>query len=158
MKASLVRPAKGRVAMITQIVVRRAGIVDLEQCAQLVKEWMDETVWLNHRPSFSRIKSIVGENLARQEIWVAGEEIDAYMAVDPELSHICALYSREKNQGIGKALLDEAKKGRTTLTVNTHRPNLRAQRFYAREGFFTGLDIPAIAPETVPELRMEWRK
>lgn len=149
---------KGRAAMLAQLAIRRASESDLLECAELVKEWMDSTVWLNRRPSFKVIKTILRETSKQREIWVAGDPIDAYCAIDPATQHICALYCRHRGLGIGKELIDRAKEGRNFLTVNTHVPNLRAQRFYHREGFLSKFEFDARPPETVRELRMEWAR
>ena len=60
-----------------------------------------------------------------------------------------------RSRGIGKGLLDFVKERKRPLSLNVYRKNLRAIRFYEREGFVTveeGLDEGT----GEPDLFMKW--
>ena len=61
-----------------------------------------------------------------------------------------------RGRGIGKKLLEDAKKGRQLLTLAVYRENQGAERFYRREGF---LPLEERVDEATghPELLMVWR-
>ncbi|MGI3166122.1 GNAT family N-acetyltransferase [Pseudooceanicola sp. 200-1SW] len=144
--------------MTEAVTIRRAGRADIPACAAVASDWVEETGWMPRLHSVAELEGHIRAAFDAREIWVIGTPVAAYMSVDPEAGHIGALYCRTRGQGWGKAFLDKAKEGRDRLSLNTHVPNRAAQRFYAREGFFeTGRRMPA-PPETVEELRMEWRR
>jgi GNAT superfamily N-acetyltransferase len=136
---------------------RRAGPDDVPAIAAVVNGWIDATPWMPRVHSPDVIEGFVREALPKRVIWVIGEPVAGYLSLDPEESRVAALYCARTGAGLGKALMDRAKEGRSFLMLWTHVPNLAAQRFYRREGFVeTGRAEPE-PPETVPEIRMEWR-
>ncbi|GAA3856359.1 GNAT family N-acetyltransferase [Celeribacter arenosi] len=137
--------------------VRRATRDDIAAMADIVVAWEAETPWTPPAPDGEQIAAMFHKMFEAREIWVAGDPVTGYLALDPEKSHITGLYMRARGQGLGKALVDKAKEGRSVITLNTHVANLDAQRFYVREGF-VALHEMAPAKEGDPqELRMEWR-
>lgn len=138
---------------------RRAGPEDVPGIAAVLNRWIDETPWYPRAHAPEVLEGFIGEALPDREIWVLGDPIEAYLSLDPVSGRIGALYCSRTGMGCGKALMDEAKRGRDVLWLHTNVPNLRAQRFYRREGFErVGEEIAPEPPETVPELRMEWHR
>ncbi|MGV6805374.1 MAG: N-acetyltransferase family protein [Ruegeria sp.] len=137
--------------------VRRATEADIPACAQVVSTWAHRTDWMPDELPLSQLEALITHAFPNREIWVAGEPVDCYISVDPEEQKVGALYCARTGQGIGKCLLDVAKRGRDYLWLTTHQPNEAAQRFYRREGFVEVGAEPAVPPETVPVIRMEWR-
>ena len=126
--------------------------------AAVVNAWVDATEWFprDHAPEV--IEGFIRDALPYREIWVIGAPVAGYLSFDPESGRIGGLYCLRQGEGLGKALMDAVKAGRTHLWLQTHVPNLRAQAFYRREGFVqVGGEITPEPPDTVPELRMEWR-
>ena len=82
-----------------------------------------------------------------------------FVTIDPrtgDLDQLCVA-PKERGSGLAVALLDEAKRrspGRVMLEVNDQ--NLRARRFYEREGF-TVSRLGVNAGSGLPTLKMLWR-
>ncbi len=124
--------------------------------AAIANAWIDATPWLPRVHPPGEIARMVREAMARRAIWVIGDPVAGYLSLDPAEGRVAALYCARTGAGLGKALLDAAKRGRPRLVLHTHLPNVRAQRFYRREGFVAAGVVDPRPPETVPELRMEW--
>ncbi len=138
---------------------RRAGPGDVPGIAAVLNGWIDETDWMPRLYSPDELEGLIAAALPDRIIWVVGEPIEGYLSLDPETAKIGALYCSRTGEGCGKALIGAAKEGRDFLWLHTHVTNTRAQAFYRREGFVAaGGEIAPEPPETVPELRMEWRR
>lgn len=62
-------------------------------------------------------------------------------------------------RGIGRALLDQALRGRRRVRLWTFQRNLRTRRFYARNGFVERLMTDgARNEEREPDVLLEWRR
>ncbi len=138
--------------------IRRATQADLEGCAEVINEWLDQTDWLPRTASTDEIAEMFRSALKTRVIWVGGEPVAGYLSIDPSDNHIWGFYCRETGRGLGKALLEHVKVGRDFLSLNTHVPNERAQRFYKREGFVEVDRFIPKPPDTVEEVRMEWHR
>lgn len=147
--------------------VRRAEPRDVPGMASIVNQWIDDTEWMLRDLPAQKIENSLEEGLSQREIWVVGDPVQGYLSLEMEKAHIWGFYCAETGAGIGKKLLDEAKKGREFLSLNTHVPNKRAQQFYLREGFKPVGDLDEGKPSTlvsleerqktgIRELRMEW--
>ena len=81
----------------------------------------------------------VGEMLPQAEVYVLEEqkftEILGFIGLAED--YIAGIFVRGEAQGrgIGKELLDHAKRGKRKLTLNVYAKNTGAVRFYQREGF-----------------------
>ena len=137
--------------------IRRAVSDDLATIAAVVNAWIDATQWMPRTQPEEAIEQHIREAFPKREIWVSGDPIDAYLSLDPEKNWIGALYCANPGRGTGQALLNQAKAGRTFLTLKTHAPNEAAHRFYRREGFAEVDRLQPEPPETVEEIVMEWR-
>jgi GNAT superfamily N-acetyltransferase len=85
----------------------------------------------------------------RREFLRSARDEEIYVAVDRgrivavagffrPMNFIHSLYVDDRGRGIGKALLDHlAQTARGPLSLKVQTANLRAQAFYAREGFVT---------------------
>lgn len=116
--------------------VRRARPEELAACADLYVRVLRETfTWLPP------------ERHRREEFLRAAREEEIYVAVEagrilglagfyrPQ-NFIHSLYVDARGRGVGKALVDHlAAVADGPLSLKVQEPNLRAQAFYAREGF-----------------------
>ncbi|SDG72822.1 GNAT family N-acetyltransferase [Alloyangia pacifica] len=143
---------------MTELQVRRATEADIPACAAVVNGWIDATEWFPRIYSPGVIEGFLREAFSLREIWVIGAPVEGYISIDPEIGKVGALYCARSGAGLGKALLDKAKEGRARLFLHTHVTNLAAQRFYRREGFRDAGEVDPEPPETLRELRMEWRR
>lgn len=135
---------------------RRAVPADVPAMAAVVNGWIDATSWFPRVHPSETIEGFIRDAFAAREIWVVGEPVVGYLSLDAAAGRVAALYCSRTGEGLGKALLDEAKRGRARLTLRTHSPNVSAQRFYLREGFVHVGEVAPEPPETVPEIIMEW--
>ena len=135
--------------------VRRATIEDVPACARIVDDWLDATPWMPRDTTYAELEAMLTDGMAIREIYVAGEPVMGYLAFNPVETKVTGLYCAVRDHGVGKALLDRVKEGRSYVQLNTHVPNMRAQRFYMREGFVKCEEVDA--RDGVRELRMEWR-
>tara|TARA_R110000764_G_scaffold111254_1_gene197969 strand:+ start:8004 stop:8459 length:456 start_codon:yes stop_codon:yes gene_type:complete len=148
---------------------RRAEPRDVPAMAGIVNAWIDATPWMERDLPPQEIEALIGTGLPQREMWVIGDPAQAYISIEAEIAHIWGFYCARPGQGMGKRLLDRAKEDRDFLSLNTHVPNVAAQRFYAREGFApvgevppgpvsSVADTPQRVPTGIPELRMEWQR
>lgn len=137
--------------------IRSATRADLPGLAGIVLEWERRTAWMHSAYTAQEIAGFLSDAFNDRLILISGYPAIAYLAFNPKRQRIGGLYSNVRGKGVGKALIDAIKEGRTYLWLNTHKPNLAAQKFYKREGF---VEVPneGVEPSNiVPELRMEWR-
>ena len=144
--------------MMSDLAIRDATRDDLPALGEIVLAWEQRTGWMHSSYSAAEITGFLSDAFADRTILVAGTPAQAYLAFDPERQRIGGLYSSISGKGIGKALIDKIKQGRDYLWLNTHEPNLAAQKFYKREGFVEISNEGAEPSNIVPEIRMEWRR
>ncbi len=142
---------------MTEVAVRRAVEADVPAMAQIVCDWEAATEWMPSLYGPDEIAGFIREAMPEREIWVAGEPIEGYLSFDPSVSRVGGLYCKTTGSGVGKTLMDRAKAGRDFVWLTTHEPNERAQKFFKREGFEEVSRHEAEPPNTVREVRMEWR-
>ena len=132
--------------------IRPARPDELQACADLyVKVLVDTFTWM------------APERHDRREFLRAARDEEIYVALDDgrlvgvagfyrPMNFVHSLYVIERGRGIGKALLDHlAAIADKPLSLKVQAANLRAQAFYAREGFVAadrgrdpGSDVPWI--------------
>ena len=122
--------------MAGRLEIRRARPDELQACADLYAAVLRETfTWLapeSHDPrEFLRA--------ARdEEVYVALEDarLVGVASLYRPMNFVHSLYVTERGRGIGKALLDHlGALSDKPLSLKVQAANLRAQAFYAREGF-----------------------
>ena len=103
----------------------------------------------------------VREALPQAEVYVEAGEDDGQVRGFVGLTgdFIAGLFVRAsaQSQGIGRALLQRAKAGRSFLRLGVYKKNPRAIAFYQREGFV--IESEGLDENTdEPEFTMAWRK
>ncbi len=117
--------------------IRRARTEELGVCADLyVRVLRDTFTWVppdrHRRDDFLRAAK-------EEEIYVALEAgaIIGIAAFYRPQHFLHSLYVDSRDRGVGKALLDHVlSQSDGVLSLKVQAPNLRAQAFYRREGFF----------------------
>ena len=99
----------------------------------------------------------VKEMLPQAEVYVyeTDQGIQGFLGLNGE--YIEGIFVSAQSRGIGKCLLDCAKDRKPALRLNVYQKNVRAIRFYRREGFQilrSGLD----AATGEAECEMLWRR
>ena len=79
----------------------------------------------------------VKEMLPQAEVYVYEDagEIDAFVGLNGTYIEGIFVSGEMQSRGIGKRLLDFVKTKKTELRLNVYQKNMRAIRFYQREGF-----------------------
>ena len=137
--------------------IRRATRKDIPAMARIVWDWEQETDWMPAGPTQSRIEEMLADAFENREIWVSGVPARGYLSLDPKTDKIGGLYVSERRCGIGKSLIDQVKRGRNTIHLYTHLPNVDAHRFYEREGFVIMEELRPEEQGMPDEYRMERR-
>ncbi|MGN1022874.1 MAG: GNAT family N-acetyltransferase [Lachnospiraceae bacterium] len=114
--------------------------------------FVDPEYWLSHARK-------VREAIAQAEVLVyegkTGQILGFLGLVEDGIEGLFVLGSC-RGQGIGKALLDAAKRRRRRLTLSAYEKNKGALRFYRREGFVQ--ELVQTDPGTGErEIRMRWQ-
>ena len=118
--------------------------------------WLEERMGYSHEQNLDFFRDRVA---AENEVWLAvrDEVIVGLLAVQPgRLDRLYVEPSRQ-HQGIGTALLDQA---RSLLPggfeLYTHQRNRRARAFYERRGLRAVAFGVSPAPESEPDVRYAW--
>lgn len=101
----------------------------------------------------------VKEMLPQAEVYVYENDkgIQAFLGLSGEYIEGIFVSEGAQSRGIGKCLLDCAKDRKPALRLNVYQKNVRAIRFYRREGFQirrSGLD----AATGEPDYEMLWQR
>lgn len=101
----------------------------------------------------------VKEMLPQAEVYVyeTDKGIQGFLGLNGEYIEGIFVSEGAQSHGIGKSLLDYAKNRKPALRLNAYQKNVRAIRFYQREGFQIqreGLD----AATGEPDYEMLWRR
>jgi GNAT superfamily N-acetyltransferase len=94
--------------------------------------------------------------LPNRQVWVARDPVSGFLALDPKTQTITALYCAETGRGIGRALLEQARKASDHLDAWAFQANTGARRFYAREGFKEVRATNGDNVEGLPDVLLRW--
>ena len=141
--------------MTNASLIRRAVALDGPACAAIVDAWIEKTPWMERNITRAELENVLTEGLPKREAYVIGDPVTGYLSLDPVESHVWGFYVARTGEGLGTQLMDQVKKGRTRVQLNTHLPNTRAHAFYAREGF-RQVGEPWDGDDGIPEIKMEW--
>jgi len=116
---------------------RAATAADGAAAARLIFEWSAETPWIGPPNPVAEVTAFWSGCFAGVETaWVAMQAGALVGFCVREDDNISGLYVARaaRGQGVGKHLLDLAKRDRTWITVWAYEKNIRARAFYRREG------------------------
>lgn len=139
--------------------IRRLQKKDINRVAEL---WLDTNLKAHDFIPAQYWRSnydLVKEMLSQAEVYVYedGQKIQGFIGLDGDYIEGIFVSDEMQSKGIGKTLIDFVKAQKTKLSLNVYQKNVRAIRFYQKEGFeieSEGLD------ETTSEkdYAMTWRK
>ena len=139
--------------------VRRARPGEAGACAAILNAWIDGTAWMPRVHTAEDVRRHYREFVFRNRlIWVAGDPVVGYLALDEAEGAITSLYAAHPGQGVGRALLDRAKAARDRLWLWTFVANEAACRFYTREGFAEVERSDGDNEEGLPDIRFQWER
>ena len=139
--------------------IRRMQPGDLDQILLLWFRANRQAHFYLPKEYFEKHIAPVRQALLHSEVHVqeAGGKIQGFIGL---MDHYIAgifVDSSVRSQGIGRNLLEAAKKNRRSLTLHVYQRNIRAVRFYLREGFSISQYLWE-AETGLAEWAMEWRK
>ena len=137
--------------------IRRGVPADAPACAAILNAWIDDRDWMPRVHTPEEVEAFYADFVfVERVVWIAGEPVLGFMAMDEANDMVTALYVATPGRGIGKALLDHAKDGREALELWTFVANDGARRFYAREGFREMRCTPGDNEEGLPDILLRW--
>ncbi len=139
--------------------MRRGVPGDAPACADILKDWIDTRAWMPRVHTPEDVAAFYADFVfVERDVWVIGEPLAGFMALDRAEDCVTALYVATPGRGLGKALLDRAKAGRAALTLWTFQANADARRFYAREGFSEVRRTDGDNEESLPDVLLRWER
>ncbi|MCH9807839.1 MAG: GNAT family N-acetyltransferase [Alphaproteobacteria bacterium] len=109
---------------------------DALACAKIIRDWGDESPWLDPLDDLQTLAAFWRGVFEKDLVWVAEENgvIVGFCVREDEF--ICGLYVDREARccGVGRRLLDLAKFDRDWIIVWAYEANMRARKFYRREG------------------------
>ncbi|MEP2715326.1 GNAT family N-acetyltransferase [Pseudophaeobacter sp.] len=139
--------------------LRRASSLDAGSTGWILQRFAIDTEWMPVLQSEAEAISFCGVMIDRGWVTVAERdgEVIGFLARDGAV--ICSLYLAPGacGQGVGQALLQQAKTEQPQLWLQAFVANVGAQRFYRREGFVeTARSDGQSNEERLPDIRFEW--
>ncbi len=145
------------------MIIRAAKLRDMSECAEIVNDWIDATEWMPRIHPRDVVSDHYRDTVfTRLEVFVAesGDHIAGMVALSPD-NMVSALYVHpdHRGKGIGKALLDHAKREATgSIELWTFVANRGAQAFYLREGFNEIRRTDGDNEEKLPDILYRWER
>lgn len=128
----------GATRRMAPIDIRKLEPQDADAVASVLRASFDDRLpWLAGRYTPEQDRQFVREHLFPQcEVWGAfGPELVGVIALQPSWVDQLYVLPGRQGDGIGKALLEIAKRGNSELSLWTFQRNATARRFYERNGF-----------------------
>ena len=142
--------------------IRPARTQDLAACAGILNSWIDETDWMPRIHSAEDVVRYYRDVVYRDRkvlVVAAEERVVGMMALATDQT-VMALYVKQgfRDQGVGHLLVEAAKREYPNhVQLWTFQKNIRARRFYEREGFVEINRTDGDNEENLPDVLMEWR-
>ncbi|MEO1312775.1 MAG: GNAT family N-acetyltransferase [Pseudomonadota bacterium] len=135
--------------------LRRARPKDAATCAAILREWIDETPWFPtlHPPS-ADVRFLEKKI---PQMTVSGDPARGFIAVEDDYVSCLYVGRAHRQDGLGRALLEDAMARNTSLRLWTFQANTGAQRFYLRAGFTEAQRTDgADNEEKLPDIEYVW--
>lgn len=136
--------------------IRLAAAGDVVPCAEILREWIEETPWFPRLHTREEDHAFIGAMAEAGQVYVIGEGVQGFLALDGDF--IKCLYMRcgARRAGHGAALLGHAKAQARVLRLWTFEANMGAQAFYLREGFREVGRTAGDNEEGLPDIAYRW--
>ena len=132
---------------------------DAQRLAAILLDWIVATAWMPRLHTREDTVEFCGRLISKGTRVVRGSSGGAAGFLSREDTDIAALYiaAEARGNGLGRALLDDAKATSARLRLWTFQANLPARRFYRRAGFsVTAQTDGAGNEERLPDLELTW--
>ncbi len=114
--------------------LRDATVADAPALALVLGNWIRDTPWMPKLHTKAQDLIFVTQLITTRVVRMEDRGLGFLARQDGEIDALYLVPSA-RGQGLGKALLDEAKAAEEMLTLWAFQANLGARRFYEREGF-----------------------
>ncbi len=140
--------------------IRAAQPLDAGRIGAILSGWVDQTPWMPRLHSRAEDVAHAADLIDRGWVRVAAfGRVAGFLARDDRVIHALYLAPEARGQGIGKALVDDAKAQVPALTLWTFQNNTRARAFYEREGFAEAARTDGAGnDEGLPDIRYDWHR
>jgi len=138
-----------------------ANPADAEPLAQILADWIVETVWMPNIPTPDEDCRILTHLIATCDVITARDQRgpQGFLARDGAMIHALYLVPDARGKGLGKRLLGLAKSRSDQLELWSFQLNAGARAFYTREGFQeVDMTDGAGNDEQVPDVRFVWQR
>ena len=141
--------------------IRPAQPTDAGRIGDIMWQFQADHTWMPDLYSAAQTIAFCGAMIDRGWVTIAlaNDEICGFLARDGH--EICGLYlsPQAKGRGIGRVLLDHAKRQSRVLWLRCFQANTGALRFYRREGFVEkSRGTGAETDENLPSITFTWSK
>lgn len=141
--------------------IRHARIEDAAACAEILNEWIDETVWMPRYHTATEVAQHYHDDVIRDRLVLLIEEearIEGFLALSTSrMVTAFHIARRARRKGYGRMLLDQAKTlSPQGVTLWTFVANNGARRFYLREGFSELRRTEGDNEEGLPDILFGW--
>ncbi|CAN0600868.1 unnamed protein product [Ectocarpus sp. 12 AP-2014] len=145
--------------MAEVVSIRPAVRKDAALCAGILNDWIDALDWVPRVHAHDDVTAFYQDVVfEKRDLFVAGDPVTGFVALDCEAEFVSALYVATPGQGTGKQLLDFAKRGADALELWTFQLNDGARRFYKREGFEETRTTDGDNEEGLPDVLCRWER
>ena len=103
--------------------LRLAKLSDAPICASILNSWIDKTKWMPRIDPPDLIAQMIKEAIPKREVWVIGDPVVGYLSFNVEAQQIMGLYVSHPGIGLGKALVDQVKLGKSYIKLWSHSAN-----------------------------------
>ena len=117
--------------------IRELQKTDINKVADI---WLDTNLKAHYfipaqywKSNFESVKALLPQ--AEVYVYENGKNIQGFIGLSGEYIEGIFVSGEMQSRGIGKRLLDFVKTKKTELRLNVYQKNMRAIRFYQREGF-----------------------
>ncbi len=141
--------------------IEQAQASDAVSCAALISGWGAQTPWMPNNGCGRENSDILGVMIARDAVFVVRRKgvVVGFLARDANRIQALYVHAFFQGAGIGSALLNHARGCADWLSLWVHVANIRAQHFYAAQGFCeVERSDGANNDEGLPDIRLEWRQ
>lgn len=143
-----------------EITLRPAHPRDANRLGAMITEAVDARAWKPRLHSGAQDISHAGTLIDRGWVTVAelGRDTAGFLAREGHFIHALFVAAWAQGQGLGTALLHDAKDRAERLELWTFQQNEGAQRFYLRHGFGETGRTEGDNEEGLPDIRYLWRR
>ncbi len=142
------------------IKTQQAKTDDAEECAEILQEWIDETIWFTSPRPASAAAPMLRQNIDKYGFTLAmiDQQIAGFSCMSDGFLDFLYVGAKFRNRAVGHNLLKHCKFASSNgFSLWTFQQNTGARRFYEREGFVEAERTDGAGNEEgLPDIRYVW--